>query len=86
MLELMANIMANMTIMTMNHIVMGVRSWLEKDGENAMIMLMTSVGRQLMRPHRISVNLLGGLMTMENVKLCRIYIYITMADKRFVFV
>jgi len=54
--------MANMTMMEMNHIVMGVSSWLEKDGENAMTRAMTSVGKQFTIPHRISVSLLGGLL------------------------
>lgn len=54
--------MANTTMIEMNHAVIGVRSWLEKDGENAMTRAMTSVGKQLTIPHRISVSLLGGLI------------------------
>ena len=54
--------MANTTMMEMNHAVMGVRSWSEKDGENTMTSAMTSVGKQLTIPQRISVSLLGGLM------------------------
>jgi len=62
MLELTAKIMAKITIIQMNHMVMGVSSWLMKLGEKAITRQPSSVGKQLMTPHRISVNLLGGLM------------------------
>jgi hypothetical protein len=60
-------------MMEMNHAVMGVRSWLEKDGENTMTSAMISVGKQLTIPHRISVSLFGGLI--DNWKKSRVEKY-----------